>query len=217
MGVAQLQGQRITKETLHFNLDCAAEHGANAKVRDDDGAKLRAFPPARRPAHPLVRLVRSQVLDEDGEKPSILAPLDAPPPLGLKYLLGSGITLYLKLMGGCALGFLLAGVVALPAIFDNANGGVLTSIGYDSIGTRFSLGNRLPFSVRFFPTQALDVLYSLVLMLTFYFLQTGAKAVAKEVDDGSVTPSDYTLYVTSVPEKLGSLRANRFDGSRVSR
>ena len=129
VGASQLQNQPITPQTLHFNLDCAAEHGANAKV-----------------------------LDEYGEKPSLFAPLDAPPPLGLKYLLGSGITLYLKLMGGCAFGFLLAGVVALPAIFDNANGGVLTSIGYDSIGTRFSLGNRLPYSVRFFPTQALDVL-----------------------------------------------------------
>ena len=30
VGASQLQNQPITPQTLHFNLDCAAEHGANA-------------------------------------------------------------------------------------------------------------------------------------------------------------------------------------------
>jgi len=48
-----------------------------------------------------------QVLDEDGDTPPLLSPIDAPPPFGLKYRLGAGITLYLVLVQYVFWGFLL--------------------------------------------------------------------------------------------------------------
>ena len=178
------------------------------------------------------RRIFRQVLDEDGDTPPLLSPIDAPPPFGLKYRLGAGITLYLVLVQYVFWGFLLArrrrrrdhhhhrtrardtqtppaaqdhrthrfppprssdwaavrshnplprrtqfhprapavtsrqqaALIALPNVIANGNGGVLTDIGLGSLGTTYSLGNRLPWSVRFWPTQFLDVAYSLVLM-----------------------------------------------------
>ena len=52
--------------------------------------------------------------------------------------------------------------------------------------------------------MALDLGYTLVLMLTFSRLKRLADTVAAEVDEGSVTASDYTIYVSQVPPELGA-------------
>lgn len=165
----------ITPEARDRHLAVAKRHGANSKV-----------------------------LNEDGETPSLLSRLDAPPPEGLKYRLGSGITLYLQFQEVMVYGFLVAGLLALPTIFANSHGGVLTSIGDTSTGATFSLGNRLPWSVRFWPTQFLDVVYSLVLMFAFSVVKRAVGKIDSDVDDGSATAADFTLYVHEVPPDLGA-------------
>ena len=66
---------------------------------------------------------------------------------------GAGITLYLQAQSTLFCGFLAAGLLALPNLLSNGKGGVLTSIGLGALGTTYSLGNRLPWSVRFWPPR----------------------------------------------------------------
>ena len=67
--------------------------------------------------------------------------------------------------------FLVATLVAIPIMAKSAQGGVLSGLGYASPNVALSLGNRLPYSVDFWPTQALDILYTVVLMTAIWYIQ----------------------------------------------
>ena len=148
--------------------------------------------------------VDHMLLDDNGEPLSLFTPLDRPERGALKYKLGAGLTSYTKILSIGTLGFLLAALAALPTMRNNYHGGVLSAIGYTGIGELTSLGNRPPWSVTFWPTQGLDLLYTMVLMYTFAFMRRAASRLASEVDDGSIDASDFTVYCSRTPSELGA-------------
>ena len=150
--------------------------------------------------------LNGMLLDDDGEQVSLDTPLDAPEGSALKFRLGAGITSYLKTLEIGALGFAAAALAALPTLALNSSGGVLSAIGHTGISEVYSLGNRAPWTVTFWPTQGLDLLYTCVLMYTFAAMKRSASRVMHDVDTGSIDPSDFTIYCTGVPAELGATK-----------
>lgn len=143
------------------------------------------------------------LLNDDGELPDVFDPVDSPNPAALKHKLGAGLASYLIVLEYGAIGFLVAALAAIPTLRNNERGGVLTSVGFGGIAETYSLGNRPPWEVTFWPTQGLDILYTLVLMCTFTCMRRSASRLAKEVDFGSIDPSDFTVYCSQLPPELG--------------
>ena len=112
---------------------------------------------------------RTYLRDDDGEPFDFWTPLFGKPGApGISLKLGSGVSLFLRMLEVLTAAFLVATLVAIPIMAKSAQGGVLSGLGYASPNVALSLGNRLPYSVDFWPTQALDILYTVVLMTAIW-------------------------------------------------
>ena len=117
---------------------------------------------------------RTYLRDDDGEPFDFWTPLFGKPGApGISLKLGSGVSLFLRMLEVLTAAFLVATLVAIPIMAKSAQGGVLSGLGYASPNVALSLGNRLPYSVDFWPTQALDILYTVVLMTAIWYIQRG--------------------------------------------
>ena len=115
---------------------------------------------------------RTYLRDDDGEPFDFWTPLFGKPGSpGISLKLGSGVSLFLRMLEVLTAAFLVATLVAIPIMAKSAQGGVLSGLGYASPNVALSLGNRLPYSVDFWPTQALDILYTVVLMTAIWCIQ----------------------------------------------
>ena len=117
---------------------------------------------------------RTYLRDDDGEPFDFWTPLFGKPGApGISLKLGSGVSLFLRMLEVLTAAFLVATLVAIPIMAKSAQGGVLSGLGYASPNVALSLGNRLPYSVDFWPTQALDILYTVVLMTAIWYIKSG--------------------------------------------
>ena len=122
-----------------------------------------------------LRMQEAEAADRTYLRATTAAPVDAavrqPGAPGISLKLGSGVSLFLRMLEVLTAAFLVATLVAIPIMAKSAQGGVLSGLGYASPNVALSLGNRLPYSVDFWPTQALDILYTVVLMTAIWYIQ----------------------------------------------
>ena len=69
------------------------------------------------------------LINDDGELLPLHSDLSASSAGALKYRLGAGVTSYLHILWYGFIGFTLAGVAAIPTLYRNLNGEVLTALG----------------------------------------------------------------------------------------
>ena len=157
---------------------------------------------------------RTYLRDDDGEPFDFWTPLFGKPGApGISLKLGSGVSLFLRMLEVLTAAFLVATLVAIPIMAKSAQGGVLSGLGYASPNVALSLGNRLPYSVDFWPTQALDILYTVVLMTAIWYIQRGRLGHAPN-------PTPHTPYYphsTGTSSDRSPRRSRRSTATRSSR
>ena len=188
-------------EARHVSWDALSHVAVSAETY---GAHVRE---ARQRAHD------QMLLGPTGDLLPLTTPLDVADLTStlddLKGHLGAGVGSYLKtLLVACgALG--IAALLAIPAVLHNMQGGVLSSLGYVSLGATTSLGNVPPYSVPFWPLQALDVATAAVLLAAFTWIRHAARRMAQQVGTGPLDPSPFAVYISGT--NLG-LKRHQADG-----
>ena len=183
----------VRKDTAFGNYAEARRHQHDCKLLDGDGELFDISTPLEHWAHgqsafsSVFRGLRGTKVAAE-----------------LKPLLGASLTAYLKGSVSIIWALWLASLLSVPISLACRDGGVLTGIGYGGLGASLSLGNIPPWSVAFFPLQAVDMAGALLLLVAFTATKKTANRLASEMSRTAISPADFSVYITDLPPELGA-------------
>lgn len=144
---------------------------------------------------------------------------------------GVGMYLYMLYIKNIIICFGIMSLIAIPALYSNIRGGFynnrnFSAMGYTMLGNQdgFYQGTQLTDGVTAHEDNDLDrylVIYSdiantIFFFLFIYYLKYIGSVAIKEALFKTQTASDYTLYVTGLPNEYQTVKKEREDGKEVT-